>query len=245
METRSASRSTLIGWALLPLRLFLGGTFCFAGLQKLANPAFFRASDPASIQSQLHAYSATSPIGPLLSLLSHVGVLVGVLIALGELAAGTGALLGLWTRLAAAGGMALSIILFLSVSFHSRPYYTGADIVFVFAWTPLVLAGAGEAWSLDRVVARRSEEASSVPERPTRAVPAGRRPGQAQPGTEPATAATRRAFLRKAGATGIAAALGMLAAGLAAGVGRLVGRTAPPPARGSSPPTPAGTTTTT
>jgi thiosulfate dehydrogenase [quinone] large subunit len=28
----------LLGRALLPLRAFLGFTFCFAGLQKLANP---------------------------------------------------------------------------------------------------------------------------------------------------------------------------------------------------------------
>ncbi len=41
------------GWVLLPLRVFLGFTFSFAGLQKLANPGFFDASNPASIQAQL------------------------------------------------------------------------------------------------------------------------------------------------------------------------------------------------
>jgi hypothetical protein len=34
-----------IALALLPLRAFLGFTFCFAGLQKLANPDFFDASN--------------------------------------------------------------------------------------------------------------------------------------------------------------------------------------------------------
>jgi thiosulfate dehydrogenase [quinone] large subunit len=43
----------VLGRALLPLRAFLGFTFCFAGLRKLANPRFFDAADPASIQSQL------------------------------------------------------------------------------------------------------------------------------------------------------------------------------------------------
>ena len=43
----------LTGWAALPLRAFLGFTFCFAGLQKLANPGFFDATNPVSIQSQL------------------------------------------------------------------------------------------------------------------------------------------------------------------------------------------------
>jgi thiosulfate dehydrogenase [quinone] large subunit len=245
---RTSSSPSYVGWALLPLRLFLGVTFCFAGLQKLANPAFFRASDPASIQAQLHAYSTTSPIKPLLSLASHAPVLVGVLIALGELAVGTGTLLGLWARMAAAGGMALSIILFLSVSFHSRPYYTGADIVFVFAWTPLVLAGAGGVWSLDQALA----DARAAPGGPGgRAGPV--RAGQGSPNpasSNPASpqSGTRRAFLGKAGATGMAAVLGMVAAGLAAGFGRLVGGTATVTASGpSSPPTTAkpGTTTTT
>ena len=51
--------------------------------------------------------------------------------------------------------MVLSITLFLTVSFHSSPYYTGADIVFVFAWIPLVLAGSGGVLSLDGVIAAR------------------------------------------------------------------------------------------
>jgi thiosulfate dehydrogenase [quinone] large subunit len=244
--------SSYVGWALLPLRLFLGVTFCFAGLQKLANPAFFRASDPASIQAQLHAYSTTSPVKPLLSLASHTPVLVGVLIALGELAVGTGTLLGLWARVAAAGGMALSIILFLSVSFHSRPYYTGADIVFVFAWTPLLLAGAGGVWSLDQALAR-GRAAPGGPEARARPVRARTTTGQGSPepvSTDPASAAsgTRRAFLGKTGATGVAAVLGMVTAGLAAGFGRLVGGTATVTASGPSSPTTTakpGTTTTT
>ena len=59
--------TTLAGWALLPLRAFLGFTFCFAGLQKLANPSFFRASNPAGIQAQMLAASRRSPIHALLT----------------------------------------------------------------------------------------------------------------------------------------------------------------------------------
>jgi thiosulfate dehydrogenase [quinone] large subunit len=51
--------------------------------------------------------------------------------------------------------MVLAATLFLTVSFHSSPYYTGADIVFLFAWLPLVLAGSGGVLSLDGVVAGR------------------------------------------------------------------------------------------
>jgi thiosulfate dehydrogenase (quinone) large subunit len=53
----------VLGWVLLPLRAFLGFTFCFAGLQKLANPRFFDTADPASIQSQLAGAARPGP-GP-------------------------------------------------------------------------------------------------------------------------------------------------------------------------------------
>ncbi len=134
----------LAGWALVPLRAFLGFTFCFAGLQKLANPAFFKASNPASIQAQMAGAARRSPIHAVITPLSHHAALLGAVIALGEIAVGVGALLGLLTRIAAVGGLLLSLNLFLAVSFHTNPYYTGSDIVFVFAWMPLIIAGGGQ-----------------------------------------------------------------------------------------------------
>ena len=106
----------VLGRVLLPLRAFLGFTFCFAGLQKLANPRFFDAADPASIQAQLAGAARRSPVHALISPLTHVAVPLGILIALGELAVGVGTLLGLRARLAAAGGLGLSLMLFLTVS---------------------------------------------------------------------------------------------------------------------------------
>ena len=147
--------STLSGWAMLPLRAFLGFTFCFAGLQKLANPNFFNAASPSSIQAQLIASIRISPLHPLLGHLLRFAVPIGILIAVAELAVGLGTLLGLWTRVAAAGGALLALVLFLTVSFHSSPYYTGADIVFFFAWIPLIVAGSGGVLSLDSVIASR------------------------------------------------------------------------------------------
>ena len=215
--------------ALLPLRAFLGFTFCFAGLQKLANPRFFDATDPASIQAQLAGAVRRSPIHPLISPLTHVAVPLGVLIAIAELAIGLGTLLGLWQRLAAAGGVALSLMLFLTVSFHSSPYYTGADIVFAFAWTPLLLAGAGPLWSADAAIAARA------------------RAGQ---GTRRVSAqeASRREVVLKGTVTAMAASAGAVLAGAAAGLGRLAGgtkntsRTAPlSPSQSAAAPSPTAT----
>ncbi len=150
------------GWALLPLRAFLGFTFCFAGLQKLANPNFFNSRSPISIQAQLIAAERISPLHSLLGHLLQFATPIGILISLGELAVGLGALLGLWTRVAAVGGLILSLMLFLTVSFHSTPYYTGADIVFFFAWMPLILAGSGGVLSLDAVIASRARRESGL-----------------------------------------------------------------------------------
>jgi len=147
--------TALSEWSLLPLRLFLGATFTFAGLQKLANPNFFDAKSPISIQSQIIAAARTSPIHALLSHLGGVAVPIGVLIAVSEVAVGLGTLLGLFTRVAAVGGLLLSLSLFLTVSFHASPYFTGADIVFFFAWMPFIAAGGGSRLSLDGWIKER------------------------------------------------------------------------------------------
>ena len=153
-----------VALALVPLRAFLGFTFSFAGLQKLANPGFFDASNPASIQAQLAGAAGSSPVHALIAPLAHQAVALGVLIACGELAVGLGTLAGLWGRVAAAGGLVLSLMLFLTVSFHASPYYTGSDIVFVFAWTPLLLAGSG-VLSVNDFLRRRLQENGGRPRR--------------------------------------------------------------------------------
>ena len=152
---RGVDGSIATGWYLLPLRLFLGVTFVFAGLQKLANPDFFKASSAVSIHAQLVGAAHTSPIGGLLGHLTGAASLMGALIAVAEVAIGVGALLGLLTRVAAIGGMLVSFSLFLAISFHSHPYFTGSDIVFIFAWTPFVLAGAAGAPAVDTWLADR------------------------------------------------------------------------------------------
>ncbi|MEO9181693.1 MAG: Rieske 2Fe-2S domain-containing protein, partial [Acidimicrobiales bacterium] len=130
-------------------------TFSFAGLQKLANPNFFRALSPISIQAQLIGASHNSPIRLILTHLIPFARPIGIVISFSELAIGLGVLLGLWTRIAAIGGAILSLSLFLTVSFHASPYFTGADIVFFFAWLPFIVAGGGSRLSLDAWIARR------------------------------------------------------------------------------------------
>ena len=73
-----------------PCGAFLGFTFCFAGLQKLANPNFFNANSPVSIQAQLIASNRISPLHLLLGHLISFAVPIGIVIALAEVAVGSG-----------------------------------------------------------------------------------------------------------------------------------------------------------
>ena len=152
------------GWFLLPLRLFLGVTFLFAGLQKLANPQFLNERQPDLDPRPADRGPHASPIHALISHLVPIASTVGVVIAVGEVAIGVGVLVGLLTRVAAVAGMALSFGLFLTVSFHSSPYFTGSDIVFFFAWTPLALAGAAGAPALDTWLATRRPDPAAGPD---------------------------------------------------------------------------------
>jgi len=154
-RVRSSPRLREPGWVLLPLRAFLGVTFVYAGLLKLTDSTYLDPTSPNSVHAQMLRAAATSPIGPLVTLSAHMSTVTGLLIAFGELAVGLGTLLGLWTRLAALGGLLLSLSFFLTVSWSTRPYFFGSDIVFFFAWTTLLIAGDGGVYSVTAAVRQR------------------------------------------------------------------------------------------
>jgi thiosulfate dehydrogenase [quinone] large subunit len=194
-------------------------TFTFAGLQKLANPNFFRATAPGSFLAQLRGSIITSPLHHLLDPALRAPTLIAVLVALGEVAVGLGTLVGLFGRLAAIGGALLSLSFFLAVSFTDNPYYYGADIVFLFAWTPFVLGGSG-AWSFDGIYAQRRERARAAM---STAVPqAGMTKRQLAALTRHEADLDRRTFLHKAGAGGVMALTGLTLGGLVSALGRLL-----------------------
>ena len=138
--------------ALLPLRLFLGATFVYAGVQKLSDPGFLHKGAPTYIGTQLHGFAQGTPGGFLLRAFAipHPAV-AGVGVALVEIAVGLLVLGGLFTQAAAAVGLGLNLVLFLTNSWKTYPYFLGSDIVFVFAWLPFVLAGAAGQPALDNM----------------------------------------------------------------------------------------------
>jgi thiosulfate dehydrogenase [quinone] large subunit len=139
--------------ALFPLRLFLGVTFVYAGIQKLSDPGFLHPGAPTYIGTQLHGFATGTPGGFILRTfaLPHPG-LAGVGVAITEILIGLLVTAGLFTRIAAAAGMGLNFLLFLTASWHTTPYFLGPDLVFTFAWLPFVLAGASGQPALENIV---------------------------------------------------------------------------------------------
>jgi thiosulfate dehydrogenase [quinone] large subunit len=146
--------------ALFPLRLFLGATFLYAGVQKLSDPGYLTRGSATYIGTQLEQFARGTPGGFILRALAipHP-VLAGVATALLELLVGLLVLAGWLTRGAAVVGLLLNLLLFLTNSWNTHPYFLGSDIVFVFAWLTLALAGAAGQPAVDTwLAARHSRE---------------------------------------------------------------------------------------
>ncbi|MFD4869546.1 TQO small subunit DoxD [Streptomyces sp. NPDC058412] len=140
--------------ALLPLRIFLGVTFVYAGLDKLTDSAFLSASGDGSIGDLMRGVRDTSAVPALVDLSLNSPVGFAVALAIGEILVGLGTLVGLLTRVAALGGALIALSLWLTVSWAVTPYYYGNDLVYLMAWIPLILAGAPYL-SLDSVIRSR------------------------------------------------------------------------------------------
>lgn len=126
----------------VPLRLFLGLTFVYAGLQKVADPGFLQPGSTTYIGTQLQSFAAHSPIGFVLDWLAlPVPQLAGIGVIVTELVIGALVLLGLATRWAAAAGALLSFVLFLTASWTVQPYFLGSDSIYTVAWITLALIG--------------------------------------------------------------------------------------------------------
>jgi len=181
--------------ALLPVRLFLGLTFVYAGYQKLSDPGFLTPGAATYIGTQLHGFASGTPGGFLLRWFAlPFPRAAGVGVALAEIAIGLLTTAGLLTRLAAAAGLGLNLVLFLTASWHTTPYFLGSDIVFCFAWLPFVLVGAADQPAVDTLVLGRQR----VSERVQRRTRSGAHVyGAGEPDTQ-----TRAVYLRR----GLAAA---------------------------------------
>jgi len=201
--------------AILPLRLFFGVTFIYAGLQKLTDPQFFSPTAPGFIGRQMSGFAhGGSPLAPLLTHLAvpHAAQF-GALIALCELWVGLSALTGLLTRLGALGGLAISLTFYLTATWTVHPYFLGADLPYALGWLTLALAGPG-LYSLDEYFFGRPVRARAAA---LAALAASARKGRAAPVPIPLARdpLARSAFMRGLGAVAAVVAGGGIAGGVA------------------------------
>ncbi|MFD8010942.1 DoxX family membrane protein [Streptomyces sp. NPDC058955] len=171
-----------LGVVLLPLRVFLGFISIYAGMGKLCDPVYFDGGERGSMVkwlTQLHPWPLAEPLRDF-ALQHPVGA--GLTVAFLQVVVGVLTVLGLWQRVAAVVGALLSAALILTVSWRTVPVYDAPDIIYLAAWSPLIIAGApvysidgrlaGEAWrtlgpraelwELRRRVMRRSVLFASV-----------------------------------------------------------------------------------
>jgi thiosulfate dehydrogenase (quinone) large subunit len=221
---RAEADAIRFGWALFPVRLFLGVTFVYAGVQKLSDPGFFHPGASTYVGTQLRGFARGTPGGFLLHAFAipHP-TLSGVGVALAEIAIGLLVTAGVGARPAAAAGLALNLLLFFTNSWHTYPYFLGPDIVFVFAWLPFVLVGASRQPSLEptlhRLAASRARRRWATDD----ASRTLRTPGHPERSTADGPQLTRRTFIRSG--------LGLLGAstGAIAGFALLIRGTYRPP----------------
>ena len=142
---RQQAPATTDRWVIystVPLRLFLGLTFVYAGLQKIADPEFLDPTAPTYIGAQLQSFTTTSPISFLIEWLAlPVPQLTGIGVVGAELAIGALVILGVATRWAAAGGALINFVFFLTASWAVQPYFLGSDSIYTVAWITLALVG--------------------------------------------------------------------------------------------------------
>jgi uncharacterized membrane protein YphA (DoxX/SURF4 family) len=145
-----------LGVVLLPLRVFLGFISIYAGMGKLCDPVYFDGGKRGSMVKWLNTLHPWEVAEPLRQFALQHPVGAGLVIAFFQVIVGVLTVLGLWQRVAAVVGAMLSAALIVTVSWKTVPAYDAPDIIYLAAWSPLIIAGApvysvdgrlaGEAW---------------------------------------------------------------------------------------------------
>ncbi|NJQ18006.1 DoxX family protein [Streptomyces bohaiensis] len=154
MDDQGGVRERLARHGVLPLRLFLGATFLYAGLDTFFSGGPFSHVDRDTLHSMLGAGRDSSAAPRLVDLVLENSGAALTLVAVVEIAVGALVLLGLLTRPAALVGAGLALGLWLTVSWGTNPYYFGNDLPYAVGFLTLALTGAG-AFSLDAARATR------------------------------------------------------------------------------------------
>lgn len=164
-----------LGVVLLPLRIFLGSISAYAGMGKLCDPLYFDGGKRGSMVTWLNTLHPWHAAEPLRQFALHHPVGTGLGAAFLQVIVGVLTVFGLWQRVVAVLGALLSAALIVTVSWRTSAAYDAPDIIYLAAWSPLIIAGApvysvdgrlagsawrklgprAEIWALRRYVLRR------------------------------------------------------------------------------------------
>ncbi len=125
------------------MRFWLGATWIYAGWDKATDPGFLSADSVSYIGSQLSGYATQSPVGFAFNKLIEHAAFVGGFVMISEFAIGVATLLWIAPRLAAFGGFAMSVGLWLASSFHVSPYFLASDSAYAVLWFSYLLLLSG------------------------------------------------------------------------------------------------------
>ncbi|WP_225833961.1 DoxX family protein [Streptomyces sp. NK08204] len=131
-----------LGVVLLPLRIFLGFISIYAGMGKLCDPVYFDGGKRGSMVKWLNTLHPWDVAEPLHRFALHHPVGSGLVIAFLQVVVGVLTILGCWQRVVAVVGALLSAALIVTVSWKAVPAYDTPDIIYLAAWSPLIIAGA-------------------------------------------------------------------------------------------------------
>ncbi len=139
-------------WSVRLLRLWLGITFTYAGIDKALDGGFLNPDATTYIGKQLAGFAQQSPISPLLNKMVEHATLVGAGTMVGEIAIGLATLFGVLPFLAALAGAGLSASLWLSSSFHTTPYFLASDTAYLIMWLVFALSVMPRKRTVSRVL---------------------------------------------------------------------------------------------
>ncbi|MFI9825625.1 DoxX family membrane protein [Streptomyces sp. NPDC052013] len=131
-----------LGVVLLPLRVALGFVSVYAGMGKLCDPAYFDGGRRGSLVTWLNSLHPWEVAEPLRQFALQHPIGTGLGIAFLQVVVGVLTVLGCWQRVAAVIGALLSAGLLVAVSWKDVPVYDTTDILYLAAWSALVIAGA-------------------------------------------------------------------------------------------------------
>ncbi|WP_208639695.1 DoxX family membrane protein, partial [Streptomyces tricolor] len=131
-----------LGVVLLPLRIFLGFISIYAGMGKLCDPVYFDGGERGSMVKWLNTLHPWDVAEPLRQFALQHPVGSGLVIAFLQVVVGVLTVLGCWQRVTAVVGALLSAALIVTVSWKTVPVYDAPDIIYLAAWSPLIIAGA-------------------------------------------------------------------------------------------------------